>query len=370
MVSSLGLDASSSCAAARAGLTRLTPLGYEVHNEKEFEMVPVSGHSIGSFAEGYVELGRLVRLGAFAMRDLIATTAMQTTTFSRTAIMVNLASDYHESVYKKHMKSEMSARESVARLNDDDISYSDLMPWYKKSLVKNLLQFSGVSEAPHLSEIVFMDQPGVMRAVSWARERLDSGSVDCCIIGGIDSLLEYNRLKILDTLGLLKTPLRSVGLIPGEGAAFLRLETLNSARARGATSLALIGAENFQSDTNTRFSGRPPDGQVIAHTAISALKNNKIKECEVIVDINGDPFRSQDWGNAIPKISTNVNVRRAVIPAESFGDTCAAFGFIGACMAVSSFQRHYHSCEATLIWAASDAGAKGSFLIHAGGSNV
>ncbi len=85
-------------------------------------------------------------------------------------------------------------------------------------------------------------------AIGEAFEAIRRGYVDVALTAGYDSMLDLDRLEMFGNSGLVTAATdpagagrpfdrRRDGFVPGEGAGALLLESLDSARARGATHL-------------------------------------------------------------------------------------------------------------------------------------
>lgn len=364
MASSLGLDAVTACAAARAGLTRPEALAFEVEDEEAFEMVPVIGHPVGWFTEGFADLGRLVRLATLALKDLMRRTGFDAHEMAQSALLLNLASGYYVEQAER-----LRAEEQVAESHtvpEPAPPYTDIMAWYEQRLVPRLLDVLGLAAQPVHTRLLYDDQAGVASTLAIARELLTAGHVPQCIVGGVDSLLDVRWMQACDELGLLKTEGHPNGFMPGEGAAFLRLETYEHARQRQAPVLAYVGTPVVRRDALHRFADRPPDGILLSEVILDAV-NQKQAVCRACIgSINGDPVRSSEWGNAWVRLQPQLPLEAAIYPAASFGETGAACGFIGACMGVRAFARGYAPAETMVVWASSDAGLKAGFTLTQG----
>jgi hypothetical protein len=73
MVSAVGLGVVPGCAAIRAGIVRPQPLwSFEVLESEPVEAQPLVAHPIEGYTEGFLAVGRWLRLAAGAFDDLIA----------------------------------------------------------------------------------------------------------------------------------------------------------------------------------------------------------------------------------------------------------------------------------------------------------
>ena len=118
--------------------------------------------------------------------------------------------------------------------------------WLLKGLANNVLYF--LSLKFHLqganNNISMGGVAGTM-AIGEAFHTIQRGHVDVAFAGGYDSALDADRIEMFRSSGLVTAetdPARASrpfdrrrdGFLPGEGAGFLVLETLESARGRGA----------------------------------------------------------------------------------------------------------------------------------------
>ncbi|MEO1272564.1 MAG: beta-ketoacyl synthase N-terminal-like domain-containing protein [Myxococcota bacterium] len=96
-----------------------------------------------------------------------------------------------------------------------------------------------------------------LHALAAAHEAIERGLCQVALVGAADSDVDFDGLALLIRAGLLTTPLRAdptgardlwhagPGWIPGEGAAFVVLESLEHAQARGVSPVArMVGTTN------------------------------------------------------------------------------------------------------------------------------
>ncbi len=352
LVSSLGADVELVCAAARAGITQTTDGEFAARDVQAEAMVPVTVHTVGALTQGFAELGRWVRLGSLALRDLLR--RVPAGGMERTAVLINLPSDYLLRAAHQRQGHPVSGQ---------PVPYEAVQPWYRAEYVRRLLRAAGISTSPAVQEVFFEDQAGIVTLLRTATELLRTGRVTRCLVGGVDSLLEPRWLEACNTLRILKTATHPVGLMPGEGAAFLLLEETERARREEHRVLATVEGLNLQHDGAHRFASPPPDGRVLSEVIRASLRQAPEPCLGLYGDLNGDGVRSQDWGMALVKLRQEYTPASLTLPALYFGETRAAHGFIAASMATQAFARGYHASESLLVWAASDNGAKGSFTL-------
>lgn len=355
MASSLGFDAVTSCAAARAGLTRPDMLDFWVEDTDVLEAVPVAGRTMGWYTEGFEELGRLVQLGRPAVRDVVRSAALDAPQLERSAWVVNLADGYHETQARRVL----ADTTPEAALETIRPPYEHLWPWFEERLMPGLL--SALPHRPNRApaRLLYKGTAGAAVALAEARRVLTENRVETCLVGGIDALVDGRWLDALYTLGILKTPVDAAGITPGEAAVFLCLETVESARRRGATVRAVLGEPAVGRDPAHRFHESPPSGVVLASVIQSAAGTTPNPVC--YAGLAGDALGAAEWGRAWVRLQNSVTFSEVSYPATAFGATGAASGFVSTAVALHAFSRT--ALDSALVWEASDDGLRGAFSL-------
>jgi len=391
LASSLGVDAVAACAAARAGITRVAEGAFAVVDREAFEVVPVSGHPVGTLTAGFEELGLWVRLGSLALADLLRRAPLDHAQLAETAVVLACPSDYHLLAAaalppppEPREESEEGEGEGAAAPaangaadpeagepdpHDDEgggVTFRDLVPYYGGELAPKIFHSMGLPP-PGIHEVLFDDEVGFVSALTRAKEILDTGEAERCIVGGIDSLLEPRWLTACHDLELVKTAVHPTGFMPGEAAAFLLVEGERGARRRNAPVLARVEGIAGAVDA-ARFDDPGPRGFVLADVVQKALAQASRPCSGWYCDLNGETARAQEWGTALVRLPPSAAPRVTLLPAAAFGETRAAHGPLAACMAVQAFQRGRHPSESVLVWLASDRGGRGSFVLTRGGA--
>jgi 3-oxoacyl-[acyl-carrier-protein] synthase II len=130
------------------------------------------------------------------------------------------------------------------------------------------------------------------QAVGEGLLRIRRGEVDAMVVGGVDVLVDPIMITGFSKLGALSTrneaPTRASrpfdrgrdGFVLGEGAGFLVLERLSTAKARGAAILAELSG--FGCSCNAyRITDSPPDGRGAAQAMSAALVDARVDAADV-----------------------------------------------------------------------------------------
>ncbi len=359
MVSALGRDVVTSCAAARAGLRRMTELeGLEVMAPGSDDAQPVTGHPAAGYTDGFGGLGRLARLGAGALADLAASAWVAD--WTGTGLILALPSGYYRRA---------AARLEPGRAAEIEEDLNAQREALEQELADKVVRLARVPIPATRQRLIFGDQAGFVEALWTAVWALEQGKLTRCVVGGIDSYLEPDVLNALFALDILKTPDNPAGLVPGECAAFLLLETAASARARGAPILAQLGGLARATESVDRTAEKPAVGVGLATAAAVTLEQlgaGPLGPRFVIGSLNGDVHRARDWGYAAVRLQGRklLAAYEDWHPALSFGDVGAATGPAAACLAARAFARGYAPAPAALVWLAADDGGRGSVYVR------
>jgi 3-oxoacyl-[acyl-carrier-protein] synthase-1 len=223
---------------------------------------------------------------------------------------------------------------------------------------------------PQLRFVSSSGHTGVAEALQQALADLATGQIDAAVVGGVDSLLEEVTLDWLKNTGRLKTPQTPAGIQPGEGSAFLFLESERSSQKRGARYFGVIDCLDLATDSWSLLSDNPPLGQGL-ETVISNVLGNSQAEISQLIwlisDQNGEPHRAMEWGNALVRLRERFPIFAEPTiwyPAASFGDTGAASGAVALCSATCAFERNYAPGQTAMITLSSDGPFRAAISIH------
>jgi 3-oxoacyl-[acyl-carrier-protein] synthase-1 len=366
MITSLGHDVATSCAAARAALTRSRELKV-LNSFCDQEPEPVMGHAVPLIAEGFVGLAKASMLGSYALKDLLARRPILANECDRTGIYINLSDQFI-----------LDACAERPQMDGDETDEDSMEAWSLPSsawaaecsnLIPRLLTHCAIPIPPANHRLYFSCHTGVITAIQDAIEQIASGIFDRCIVGGIDCCIEPRFLAVAIEMGFVKTSVTPAGFMPGEAAGFLLIERLERAQSRGVEIKSLIASAATGKDEIHRLSEESPRGVTLAETIerlFSRAPRPAQKVSLIIGDLNGDNFRAIDWGYALIRLQEQYKLGDLPIwlPALGFGETGAATGALAICMATRGFQRRYAPDGTILIWLSSDNGSKAAILLE------
>ncbi|NMO18352.1 hypothetical protein HPC49_34245 [Pyxidicoccus fallax] len=352
MVSSLGWNAASSCAAIRAGVSRPRPLTYfQVLEDGELQTTPLMGHPVHGFTEGFGPPGRWLRLAQGCMLDLLEglkTQQREDPSFWRSTGLICITPVLAP---ERFIEAQQPGPEALKSTLHDRLLHLLDLPWTPRA------------------HFVSTGHAGVHDALALATRLLDTQGLARCVVLAADSYLDQLSLEWLASAGRLKTPDVPCGLMPGEAGACLMVEPLSAARRQGSPIHAVIESSVTSQEPDRFFTEEVHTGARLSDMIRGALANVAASgsfEGDIVIDLNGEDWRAQDWGCSRVRLSETLGARcRLVIPGSSLGDVGAASGVVAMCVAARSFARGYAATRRTLVVSSSEYGHAGASLLSA-----
>jgi 3-oxoacyl-[acyl-carrier-protein] synthase-1 len=352
MVSSVGWDVASSCAAIRAGITRPRPLpDVFVPDQDLLEPVPLMGHPVSGLTDGFGPLGRWLRLARACVEDMRATAGLPPPTdasfWNSTGLLCVLP----------HL-------EEARYLEVRDFGPELLTTSWLERLVPAL----GLASRPSPVHFIHAGHAGTAFALQLARQWLAARNFERVLVLSVDSYLDETSLEWLLEHRRLKTPDRPVGLMPGEAGACLLVEPIQSARQRSAPVLATVAAVATGREAGSFVAGQPQRGEALTRVLEEVLAQQPAGggwAGNIICDLNGEQWRAGAWGHAQVRLRARLSDRtRLLLPCVSLGDVGAASGAVGLCVAAHAFARKYALGDQSLVLSSAEHGEVGAIHVQ------
>jgi 3-oxoacyl-[acyl-carrier-protein] synthase-1 len=359
-VTSVGLSAPATCAALRAGITRITPLEEDdTHGTVGDAPPPVGGRvPLEWFDGGPVEeewpgherfgaslpepehlvieegVDRLIRLAVPAVVECWNGSGGEGTPPASWGLYVGVDSE------------------------EDPDSFGRL----SSALTQALGGFK-----PGVVEVLPYGRASGLGALFRASAAITEGRVAGAIVGGVDSLVRPAvRARLLEQ-GILKDPdSNPQGVLPGEAAAFCVLER-NPQKNAAALQLAAVSV----GQEPTAETENPNQGKGLTQ-ALRAVRSAVPLSCSplVICDLNGDRYRAMEWGLARIRVFAGLGDRPEIPgsgefwhPADCTGDTGAASGILDCIWGMDAIQKGYGGGGKVLVWGASDGPLRAAAIL-------
>jgi 3-oxoacyl-[acyl-carrier-protein] synthase-1 len=338
IVSSVGLDVETSCAAIRAKMSRPAPLvGTGVLDGASGQLIPVVGHPLRGVSDGFSSIGLWVRLAHGAIADAIRYGAVPPEADRR----------FWEQC---HMMLVVPAMDPgrFSFVDEEDPNPAPVLSAYLESL----LALTGLPVRREHVQTFSAGHTGVAQALTLAAEEMASGRLERCLIVAVDSYVEAGAIDWLASRGRLKSGDNPVGLSPGEGASAVLVESAQAARNRGARVEAWVRSVNITDSPGDDDASL--DHFLLADALAAALPPDRPYRGGIITDANGEAWRAQQLGHALTRLGGQLGDFDVLYPAASLGDTGAAAAAIGLCMAARAFRRRYARSNNMVVLSLSD----------------
>ena len=201
----------------------------------------------------------------------------------------------------------------------------------------------------------------IFDALEEADRLLSSRSAASVYLGGVDSLVDREVLDRWLRAGRLKTS-TTEGLIPGEGAAFLRV-----GRDGVPGALATVAGVARAQEPRTRDDGEPNIGAGLAAAARDALAAAALPATEVsaiIHDAAGDRFGFREATLAIARLQARAEPPPLIAStASSAGELGAATGPFALGLAAFFLRHGVTDGPATLVLGTSEGTERGAAVV-------
>jgi 3-oxoacyl-[acyl-carrier-protein] synthase-1 len=207
-----------------------------------------------------------------------------------------------------------------------------------------------------------------LMALQQAWLQIQSGQLQFCLAGGVDTYLEAETLEWLDQERQLMSAENRSGFVPGEGAGFCLVTSTTTARRYGLDVLAWVVSvattrEENRIKTDTICIGKGLTAAILEASASLTLPEQRIDF--TYCDLNGERYRSEEFTFALLRAQAAfVNATDNLTPADCWGDMGAASGPLLAALAVTSGLRNYAKGPRSLLWTSSENGQRSAALIH------
>jgi len=330
LVTPVGLYTDAAVAAMRAGVSRLRELPYLKIEVDEGEYAPVIGAEVPVVPAGRRGVDRLSRLLIHSLREAITGSGLEN---AAVELFLGTAGD-----------------KPAGRVLSQNLPLQDAM---LETLPDNFV----------IKKVTMLQsgRAAALQAVRMAAQALSGGQVDVAIVGGVDSWTQPRSLLWLQEKKRLREFPRRTGILPGEAAGFLVLESMTHAQARGARVHAILTAA--AGSTEETIYGQPGNANALSEAIAVASQGIEDTHALVISDFNGERYRAHEWMLAMPKGMWRYQTLRHWHPAEYIGDSGAASGIVTTAWAAQALQNGYARTPHVLVWGASDEGAREAIII-------
>ncbi|NKI95316.1 hypothetical protein [Rhizobacter sp. SG703] len=326
LVTSVGLTAATACAAIRAkisnpSLTRfIDPAGR-----------PIAAHEV-SLDKPWRGLSKLARMAAMAIEESLSGLAREE--WARIPLLLCVA------------EQERPGRENGL----DDRLFGE---------IQGLLS----TRFAAASAVVAHGRVGTAVALAAARSLLQDPQCPGVIVAGVDSLVSWPTLSVMEQGDRLLTDTNSNGFLPGEAAGAVLLGRAGTARIE----LRCLGI-GFGVEKAHLNSEEPLRAEGLASAIKQALADagREMHEMDFrITDVSGEQYYFKEAALAL---SRTLRRRKEAFdiwhPAECIGETGAASGLAILCVAEAACRKGYTLGPNIVTHFGNDAGQRAAAVLH------
>lgn len=343
------------CAAIRAGLSRARPSPYLSHvREGESLAQPVMTSEASLVTLGFSNVGRLVALLVEALEDLSGRVSLSTMP-ADTLLFVAMPDPVERGI---PLSPELEA---------DPFRRCQALG---RRVMERALDGVGVTWRGGAWHFFSAGHAGFAQALKAATDALAERRCGNCLVVAVDSLCGPDVLPEFSVQRRLKTSDTPTGFIPGEGGVALWLTERSASVSPSGPEPRITLRAVMLGEDNARFRGAalPPDGRTLAACVTSALRTAGGDGSRLVLvgDHNGEEYRAREWGMMLMHLHSErlgQETQVSWFPAEGFGDTGAASGALGLCVAVRSLQRRYSPSPMPVVLSISDEGTRAAMVV-------
>ncbi|VAW59615.1 hypothetical protein MNBD_GAMMA08-2637 [hydrothermal vent metagenome] len=326
----LGADAKSSCAAIDAGISRVTEHVYFActPDDPEWDQsLPLFSATVPTIDPLLDSLERFYELALPALTETFESANLNRADLTKTALYLSLP-------------------------QTDEITFNMGFSNFIPELCKRT-GLSGLADTC----INQLGHTGVFALINRAVDSLEAGTLNYCIVGGVDSYLLSDRLAFLDKNWRIRSDRNVDGFIPGEASVMLMLETEANAKQRGANIIAKISAISEAEEPNVIYSEKTSSGSGLTEAIRGILDQTGTNNCfeSVYCSLNGESYYAFEWGLQLTRLNKAFEkMNNLVHPAEYVGDVGAATGGLLIACAATALQQGVLADNKALLWTSAD----------------
>ena len=211
---------------------------------------------------------------------------------------------------------------------------------------------------------------GGLLALDTAVRAIGAGTIDVCVVAGVDSYMSPETLEWLEENDQLHGagPLNNAwGFVPGEGAGAILVAGPRAMGPLALPSLAALGAVGIGNEPNRIKTETVCVGRGLTHAFRGALSCLPAGETvtDVFCDMNGEPYRADEYGFACLRTKEwFASASAFVSPADCWGDVGAATGPLCILLAVVAGMKLYAKGDRSFVWASSEGGERGAAVVE------
>lgn len=203
-------------------------------------------------------------------------------------------------------------------------------------------------------------------ALERALAGLRAGLFACCLVAGVDTFLDPDRVEALDRAGRLIVRESRWGFTPGEGAGALAVCTTTYARNHRLPVLAWIGGVETSMEPSAMHTQGICTGEGLARALRGAAVKAGAQVTKQYCDINGERYREHELSYAILRVpqAAFVDAVDYLAPADAWGHCGAATIPLLATLPIVTHARGFSPGPWPMVWSGSEGGRRGAVVLQ------
>lgn len=217
-------------------------------------------------------------------------------------------------------------------------------------------------------DVVGRGSAGALEAFEVASKSSAAGRATYHLVCGAESYLEEETLDWLEADRRLTRKGVRNGFTPGEAAGAILLASAEAIRRASIAPMAAVRGVGTSMEPRTILSGKDSLGEGLSRAIEKACSGLRLPEEAVDAvwcDINGERYRTEEWGFALLRSQREIKTTDYELLSSSWGDIGAATVPLQCVMAVQSWRRGCAAGQRALICAGSDGGLRGAVVLEA-----
>jgi 3-oxoacyl-[acyl-carrier-protein] synthase I len=329
----VGLNATQTCAAVRAGVSAYAESGFLLQNS-QWEKVVAACLPLRPKPSDSKPIGRLLALAKPALEQCVTQSCFQP---SETALLVGIPERARLSLFKQ---------------------------WYSED-IEDYLQGRLLDGFHPASQLLPLGNVSAFVALSVASKLLAQRVVKKCIVGGVDSLVNEVDISRLEKTWRLHRENESQGVVPGEAATFLAVSATPSSNALGFICGLGLDQEDVSSSV---LSDGHPTGKGLERALRKSVEDAGIHESAIglrISDLNGERYGGMDSMLALSRFYRTDRIGLPIWhPAECVGETGAAVGALTIQLALRALSHGYSPADSIMCELSSESGLRAACIVQ------
>jgi 3-oxoacyl-[acyl-carrier-protein] synthase I len=239
-------------------------------------------------------------------------------------------------------------------------TYQSSLPEWPANLLSSVIANAAVPLDLTRSRVIARGKAGLLEALGAALALLKEPAMPYCLVGGVDSFVDDERVAALFGEGRVLSVGNKDGYVPGEAGAMLLLTNRPSPGVMARWLSAAAGTEDA-----CRGSDGPITGTGLRDAMAKALAQAKVDfnglDC-LAHDFSGEQRYFEELLLATPRLSSGHGNHTVEVPASSTGETGAAAGFVAIAMLAFLHSKAVHK-RASMAVLSSDGTERGAVVL-------